>query len=113
MAARRHASDEHAGVLGVRLHAHAVAQDGATGVGTGRIDAQHAHGAAALADLRGQPIDERALARPGRPGDANQIRAAGLREQAGDERGRAGCFVLDQGNRARDRARIAGQQAVG
>ena len=27
MAARRHAADEHAGVAGVRLHAHAIAEN--------------------------------------------------------------------------------------
>ena len=43
LTARRHAADEHAGVSGVRAHADAVAEDGASGEGTRRVDCQHSH----------------------------------------------------------------------
>ena len=42
VAARRHAADEDAGVGGVRLHAHAIAEDGAAGERAGRIDGDDA-----------------------------------------------------------------------
>ena len=44
MAARRHAADEHAVVAGMRLHAHAIAEDGAAGERAGRIDGDDADG---------------------------------------------------------------------
>ena len=42
--ARRHAADEHAAVAGVRLHAHAIAEDGAAAERAGRIDRDDADG---------------------------------------------------------------------
>ena len=52
MAARRHAADEDAGVGGVRLHAHAVAEDRAAGERTGRIDGDDADRLAARGGAR-------------------------------------------------------------
>ncbi len=57
--ARRHAADEDALVLGVRLHAHAVAEHGPAAVRAGRIDREHAHRATARAQL-GRDADRRA-----------------------------------------------------
>ena len=111
--ARGHAADEHAGILGVRLHANAVAKNRAAGVRAGGIDRDHTDGAIGLSQLGGQPIDEGALARPRRTGDADEIRAARLGEQSSDELGSAWRFVFNQGNRPRDRTRIAGKDAVG
>ena len=52
---------------------------------------------------RDQPIDERALARAGRPGDADEIRAAGVRRRCRRIRSRAGRrLVFDERDRARD-----------
>ena len=113
MASRRHAADKHALVFGVRLHAHAVAQNRSAAVRARRIDAQHADGTPALANLCREPVHERALAGARRSGDADEIRASGVLEDAADEARAFGRFVFDQGNGARDRARIARQQAVG
>src|SRR6185503_9957661 len=76
MAARCHTANEDAFVLGVRLHAHAVAENRAARIGAGRIDGNDTDRLAALAQLRGQSIDEGALARARRAGDADEIRAA-------------------------------------
>ena len=60
------------------------------------------------ADLRGEPIDERALARAGRAGDADEIRAAGPWERSCRiSSAPAGRLVLDERDRPRDRARVA------
>ena len=77
VAARRHAADEDALVAVMRAHAHAVAENGAAGKRTGGIDGDDADRLAAAAQLRRQPIDERALAGAGRSGDADEIRAPG------------------------------------
>jgi hypothetical protein len=108
-----HAPDEHAVVFGVRLHADAIAQHGAAAIRAGRIDRQDADGASGLAQLGGEPVDERALAGPGRPGNADQVRASGLGEDPADEGGGFRSFVFDEGNRAGDGAGVAGADAIG
>ena len=52
VAARRHAADEDAGVAGVRLHPHAIAEDRAAGERAGRIDRDDADGLPASAESR-------------------------------------------------------------
>ena len=52
VAARRHAADEHALVAGVRLHAHAVAENRAAGERAGRIDGDDSHARARRAQFR-------------------------------------------------------------
>ena len=80
MSARRHAADEHALVGRVRLHAQAIAEHRAAGERARRIDGDHADARAGCArNSVDQPIDERALARAGRTGDADR-----------DTRGRSG-----------------------
>ena len=60
-----HRPDEDAGVGGVLLHAHAIAQQRAAGVRRGRVDRQHRHGAGrASAAAPHQSGRERGLARP-------------------------------------------------
>ena len=113
MAACGGAPDEHARILGVRLHADAIAENRAAGVRTRGIDRDHADRTIGLTQLGGQPIDERALARAGGTGDADEVRASRLGEQSSDELGGAWRLVFNQGNRPRDRARISGKNAVG
>jgi hypothetical protein len=55
MAARGHAADEHARVLGVCLHAHAVTENRAAAVRARRVHADNADRASALAQFGGQP----------------------------------------------------------
>ena len=69
--------------------------------------------APAASQLRDHPIDQRALARAGRTRHADQIRAACFGEDRADEIGGGRTLVLDEGNRAGDRARIAGDHALG
>ena len=112
VAARRHGADEDAVVGGVGLHPDAVAQDGAAGDRAGRIDRDDGHRPPGAAQLRDQRRHERALARAGRPGDADQLGAAGQRVEApqrglGDRRP-----VLDRGQQPRQRAAIARQGRV-
>ena len=52
MSARRHAADEHTGVLRVRLHAHAITKHGAAAERAGGIDSENAHSAAGPAPAR-------------------------------------------------------------
>ena len=59
VAARRHAADEHAGVGGVRLHADAIAEDGAAGERARRIDGDDADASARAAGAR-RSADRRA-----------------------------------------------------
>ena len=63
-----------------------------------------------------QAIDERALAGAGRPGDADEIRAAGVRDSMRrDQRGAPPArLVLDEGDGAGDRpAGSPAQHAIG
>ena len=117
MPARRHAADEHAFVGRVRLHAQPIAEHGAAAERARGIDGDDADrqrdGARPVSDFGDQPIDERALARAGRAGDADEIRAAGVAENRADQVGARRILVLDQGNRAGHRARVAGEHAVG
>src|SRR6185436_4533086 len=87
VAAGRHAADEHTGIARVRLHADAVAEDRAAREGAGRIDRDHADGAPRLPDPGGEPVDERALAGARRPGHADEVGAAGAREDAANQLG--------------------------
>ena len=75
MAARRHAADEHAGVFGVRLHAHAIAEDGAAAVRARRIDGEHADRPPGLARTR-RSADRRACSCRRRAGRSRRSRYA-------------------------------------
>src|SRR5262249_50272257 len=59
-----------------------------------------------------ESINERALAGPGRAGDANQVGAAGAAEDRSHQLGARGILVLDQRDGARGGARVAGQHAL-
>ncbi len=56
------------------LHANAVAEDRAAGSAAGRIDRDDGDASYRAAQLRGQGVDQRALARAGRAGDADNQR---------------------------------------
>ncbi len=70
-AARGHGADEDAGIGVMPLHADAVAEDRAAGDAAGGIDGDDGDGLSAAAEFGGQRVDERALARAGRTGDAD------------------------------------------
>ncbi len=113
VAARRHAADEHVLVRGVRLHAHAIAENRPASKRTGRIDGDDADGFAGLAGFGGEPIDERALARAGWAGDTNQVGAPGVRENVAYQAGGGLRFVFDQRDGAGHRSHVAGPNALG
>jgi hypothetical protein len=109
MTARRHAADEHAGVLGVCLHAHAIAEHGAAAERAGGIDGKHADRASGVTPARDDAIDQRALSCSGRAGHADEKRASRSFEQLPHQRGAVFGLVLDERDAAGDRARIAGK----
>jgi hypothetical protein len=113
VAARRHAANEHAGIAGVRLHAHAVAKDCAAAERAGGIDGDDADRLPGLPNRGRQFVDEGALAGAWRSRHADQVRAPGVRENPADEIRTLGRLVFDEGNGTRDGARVARQDALG
>jgi hypothetical protein len=93
MASRRHAADEDAGILCVRLHAHAIAEHGASAVWARGINGNDADRSTRFAPARDQSVDQRALPSARRAGDSHQKRTARLTENLGDER-RAGVRIV-------------------
>src|SRR5579859_3641741 len=106
--ARGHRADKDAVVAGVALHADAIAENGATGVGACGIDRDHADGLLRFAVVSGEAIDKSALACAGSAGDAGKIRCAGMREKILQERFGIGRVVFDGGDGPRDGADFAG-----
>ena len=91
---------------GVRLHPHAVAENRAAGERAGRIDGDRRRPSLPSARSCGdQPIDQRALAGAGRPGDADEIGAAGVGEELPDrDRRRPAPRLRSARSRGRSRA---------
>ena len=79
VAARRHRADEHAGVGGVVLHAHPVAEDGPAGERRRRVDGEHGDLLAARPQVGDQGARQRALAGARRPGQPDRVGVAGQR----------------------------------
>ena len=107
MAPRRHAANEHAGILRVRLHANAIAEHGAAAERARRIDGNDADGLAGLAPPRDQTIDERAFSRAGRAGDAHEKCVAGFRKYLSHQRSGVIAGVLDERDAASNGSRVA------
>ena len=93
-AAGGHRADEDARIGVERLHADAVAEEGAAGVGAGRIDGEDAHRLAALAAEAGEAVDQGALAGARRAGDADHARPAGVADRCGGQLALAVAAVL-------------------
>ena len=111
-AARGHAADEDSGIGVVVLHANAVAQNRAAGVGAGRVDGDDADGLIFFAIVLGELIDQRALPCSGRAGQTDDARVAGVREESLEQVGAAGLAILDDGDGAGQGARVAGAQVI-
>ena len=94
------------------LHANAVAENRAAGVGTGRIDGDDAHGAILPAINAGELIDERALACSGRASQAEDAGFAGMREESLEKIGPSWGAVLDGRDGSCQGAGIAGPKRV-
>src|SRR5262249_59853115 len=59
-----------------------------------------------------ESIEERAFSRSGRTGDADEIGATGVAEDALHQIGARGIFVLDERDRTRNRTRVPRQHAL-
>jgi hypothetical protein len=108
-AARRHASDEHAGVERVSLHPDAIAEDRAARVRARRVHRDDADGRALRPQMRREPIDQRRLARARRSRHTEHVGAAGVRVDRADDVGDVRQPVLDARDQAGQRQPIAGQ----
>ena len=111
-AAVGHRADEDALVEEVLGEADAVAEQRAVGERRGRVDREHADGAAGLAARLGERADQRRLADAGRPGEADDLGVPGVRVDLADELPALGAVVLDERDRARERAAVAVEQAL-
>ena len=100
-------------MLSPRSHGSPAAGAGATareGKGAGRVDGHHSDGRLMGAIAASQPIDQGALARAGRAGDADAHRGAAIGEAAGKNPPCRGRVILHQRNRPRQRAYISLEQ---
>ena len=106
-AARGHAADVDARIGVMRLHANAVAENRSSAERAGGIDRHNADGLALLAILARDLIDQRALAGPGRAGQAEQHGIAAVREKRLQQFGRFRRAVFDDRDGTCQRAGIA------
>src|SRR5690606_36660 len=75
----------------------------------GGVNRDDPDGLAALAERAGQRIDDRRLARARRPGDADEVRASGVRVERSERSLGVWRAVFDAGDQAREGATIPGQ----
>ena len=97
MAARRHRADEHVAVARVGLHPNAVAEERAPGDRRGRVHGHDRDRPTGSPNLRDERCDEGRLARARRPGDAHEMRPAGLCVELAHRRLAQRRAVLDRG----------------
>ena len=110
---RRHRADEHPVVVGVGLHADAVAEERPAGDRRRRVHGDDRDRTSGLPHRRDERGHERGLAGAGRSRDPDEVGAAGDRVQAAQrvlgDRG----VVLDGGQQAGERAPVAGARGIG
>ena len=94
------------------MHPDAVAQNGAAAERACRIDRQNPDRPFQTPVFRRQLVNQRALANAGRTGNPDHAGFANPAGQPRHQHGRHIRIVLDEGNGARDRALVAGQNAV-
>ena len=112
-AAVGHRADEHARIQKVIRKADPVAEQGALGERRGGVDRQHPNGAFAFALELGQGTHQGGLADPWRSGEPHDGRLAGVGVNLAHQRPAIGVVILDQRDRARQRALVPGHQALG
>ena len=110
MTARRHRADEHAGIRGVPLHPHPVAEDRTAAERAARIDREHADLELVLAHARDERVGEGRLAGARRAGDPDRPRAPRVRMQAAHYRTRTLAALLDERQQLGRRDPITGQR---
>jgi hypothetical protein len=112
-AARRHRADEDAGIEEVLAEPDAVAEQRAAAERRARVDREHGDLAVARAAQLDERADQRRLAGARRAREADDGRVAGARVDLADERPALRVVVLDERDRARERALVAGEQPLG
>ena len=113
MSTRPHRADEHAGIEEVVGQTDAVAEQRAVRERARRIDGDDADARVLRAHVAYERGDEARLADAGRPGHADRVRRAGLRVEIGDDVVGERVAVLDERDRARERAPVAVADAGG
>ncbi|WBL36171.1 hypothetical protein O0235_00690 [Tepidiforma flava] len=111
-AAAGHGAHVDAGIHGDVLHADAVAEEGAVGEGAGGIDGDDGDGLAAAAKFGCERAGESALSGAGAAGDADDVGAAGVREEGADVIAAFEGAVFDAGDDAGERAAVAREEAL-
>ena len=110
-AAVGHRADEHAGIEEMVGEPDPIAQQRALGERRRGVDGEDGDRAVTLPLELGEGPHQRRLAHAGRPGEANDGGAAGLRVDRADQLPALGVVVLDQRDGARQRAAIPLEQA--
>ena len=85
----------------------AVAEECAAGEGAGGVDGDDADGAIGMSKLLGETVDQSALARARCAGDADAEGAADVWEAGGQDGGRFGRIVFNEGDGASECACVA------
>jgi hypothetical protein len=100
------------GILGVAMHANAVAEDGPAGNRARGIDRRDRDRSAASAKVSDVGIDQGRLASPGRAAEADHGRVAGRRVSETANRIGMRAALLDERKAARKRGGVAATQPV-
>src|ERR1700722_3572315 len=87
-------------------HANAIAEHGAAGKRTRRIDREDGDLLSKRTIFRDEAVDERRFSGARRPGDSNHLRMTGLRIDSLDDRARFGRSILDHGDQLSERAHL-------
>ena len=112
LAARRHRAHEDVAVGRVIHHPDAVAEDRAARVRRRRVHGQDADPPAPRTPLADEPVDERRLAAPRGPGDADDVGAMSGREQLRKKLPGRWIAVLDPRQQPGQRPALAGRQRL-
>ena len=94
------------------LHADAVAQNCAAGIGARRIDRDDAYRPVFLAIVSSELIHQRALPRAGGARESKDARMSAVRKESLKQFGPSQCAVLDRADGTGEGARIAGANLV-
>ena len=94
------------------LHADAITENCATGIRTAGIDGDDSDGAVFFAIVLRQLVDQRALARARRAGQADGSCASGMRKERFEQIDPARRVVLNRRDRTGERTGIAGTELV-
>src|SRR5919201_3926081 len=111
--ARAHRADEDIAVEEVVGEADPVAEQRPLRERAGRVDRDHADGLPLLADVADDGADQTRLADAGRTGDADRVRAAGLRVELAHDLVGERIGVLHERDRPRKGAPVAGTDTGG